>query len=110
MEIQVVLVLCSTSLAMLGCEERPLGTCDPSSCTGCCGGEECQSGWGDRHCGAGGEHCVDCTTSGLVCTPSRTCGPYCGPETCAGCCDAFGACQNGDSEQACGQPGEPCED
>lgn len=35
--------------------------------------------------------------------------PPCGPATCAGCCDAEGACVTGDDDDACGEDGGACD-
>ncbi|MBX3126983.1 MAG: hypothetical protein KF718_09715 [Polyangiaceae bacterium] len=39
-----------------------------------------------------------------VCEPSKGCGP----DTCAGCCDALGLCRGGTEQAACGAAGQAC--
>src|SRR5690606_5693809 len=59
-------------------------------------------------CGRGGGFCSSCS-EGSTCTDGQ-CQAPCGPETCAGCCDAGGACQQGSMDAACGMGGGACGD
>jgi hypothetical protein len=82
------------------------------------------------------EYCADCTAdcTGKACGDSNGCGGTCdgpcaagtfcihglsthadgcvtcGPDTCAGCCDANGVCQTGGTQSACGSNGGACAD
>jgi hypothetical protein len=58
-----------------------------------------------------GAACKDCTTNGLSCAPQGFCynGPHCGPDNCAGCCDATGVCRAGSANNNCGQFGKLCD-
>jgi hypothetical protein len=90
-----------------------LPTCGPLSCPyGCCDGSgQCRDGNTDAACGISGQSCSDCTKSGFHCAPQGFCytGPHCGPDTCAGCCDATGQCRNGATGGFCGQYGNLCD-
>jgi hypothetical protein len=69
-------------------------------------------------CGAFGKACQDCTQLGAEqcaavpmlfggqCVPLMACGP----DTCAGCCDPFGACLPGFLDTQCGDTGSACQD
>lgn len=90
-----------------------LPTCGPTTCPeGCCDPSgTCLDGRKDVACGTVGAACKDCTTTGLACAPQGFCydGPHCGPDNCAGCCDATGVCRPGSANVNCGQFGKLCD-
>jgi hypothetical protein len=90
-----------------------LPTCGPTTCPeGCCDSEgTCLDGRKDKACGVVGASCTDCTQTGLTCAPQGFCynGPHCGPDNCAGCCDATGICRPGSASNNCGQFGKLCD-
>ncbi|MFW5739211.1 MAG: hypothetical protein ACOC1F_02475, partial [Myxococcota bacterium] len=90
------------------------GECDPWNCSGCCDAYG-QCNWGGEAwaCGSEGSWCQDCSAKGQSCDPySFTCtsGEECGPWNCNGCCDAYGYCNGGGDDWACGWGGGPCDD
>src|SRR5579884_1884230 len=72
----------------------------------CCAGLVCaEGGPGDaRRCTAQPPAPTTTTTT----TTAATTPPPCGPATCAGCCDASGACRPGTADVACGAGGRAC--
>jgi hypothetical protein len=85
------------------------GPCDATSCpSGCCQGNQCQSGNDDSACGSGGSTCAACQP-GTQCS-AGTCqaGAACGPFNCSGCCDANNNCATGTTGAACGANGGSC--
>ena len=102
-------------------------TCVDQSCTipvsafcqcdyGCCDAlNRCQPGSANAQCGTGGDACSDCTADGLQCIGQgcvdKTDVSVCDVETCpTGCCDLFGACQQGIANTMCGGFGADCQD
>jgi hypothetical protein len=46
---------------------------------------------------------------GLAACPNNgSAPPICGPQTCSGCCDGLGVCQDGSDAGACGTDGGTC--
>ncbi|MBN2498152.1 MAG: hypothetical protein JXR96_26415 [Deltaproteobacteria bacterium] len=103
--------------------------CNAETCPdGCCTGATCHSPPALAHCGLLGEACVDCDAlrsdncspagaclcgTRAACRPGQRCSAgacICDPASCAGCCDAAGACRGGDEDALCGAGGAPCED
>lgn len=86
------------------CEAPP--SCSPATCAGCCDGDTCLDGDTNAACGSGGFLCQ-------ACAPGESCRDgFCElpcDESCAGCCDATGACQGGTDASACGSAGASCE-
>lgn len=81
--------------------------CGPSTCAGCCEGDECFAGTDPNECGTSGEACQHCAASGLACNSQQCTQPGCGPQNCAGCC--FGdQCVGGTDQTACGVGGQVC--
>ena len=89
--------------------------CGPANCAGCCSrlfAATCEIPAAQalppltRTCGLGGVKCDECeddeTCEGGVCTKTGCL------QTCEGCCDRTGVCQPGDTDLACGNPGELC--
>lgn len=62
-------------------------------------------------CGDQGQKCTDCTQAGQSCAAQGFCysGQHCGPDNCAGCCTATGACRAGSSSLRCGEYGALCD-
>jgi len=88
--------------------------CNPANCNGCCDPQgNCLGGYDEAQCGFGGRRCLDCSTLGAQCefgsctTPdgSTPCS-----QSCAGCCDVGGNCQNGYANTQCGELGNRCQD
>lgn len=75
-------------------------------CAGCCEDGICKDGVEAGACGSGGGACESCN-GGATCREGK-CVAACGPDTCAGCCDADGQCRAGSSSGACGSGGEAC--
>jgi hypothetical protein len=89
--------------------------CNPTNCNcGCCDDRgKCLAGLDAGQCGTGGRRCVDCSTNGNECLDGVCTLPDGGKpcsQTCAGCCDAAGACQPGFTDSQCGQIGGTCLD
>ena len=88
--------------------------CGPWNCDGCCDYYGyCNWGGDDWACGWGGNYCDDCWSMGAVCDPYQAaCIPQqdCGPWNCDGCCDAYGYCNWGGDNWACGMKGDACND
>jgi hypothetical protein len=88
-------------------------SCGAFTCPdGCCDATgKCRSGRANDACGTNGQSCRSCADSGLSCAPQGYCytGPHCGPDNCAGCCNASGVCESGSSNVACGQFGKLCD-
>jgi hypothetical protein len=88
-------------------------SCSSTTCpNGCCDASGvCHDGRADGACGTGGQACSNCAQAGQACAPSGFCynGPHCGPDTCAGCCAADGACRPGSGPANCGSFGALCE-
>jgi hypothetical protein len=59
--------ICGGGLKDLGTNDKPAGSC-ATTCSGCCVGETCVSAPTDAKCGTKGAACVDCTTTGKVCS------------------------------------------
>src|SRR4029077_1349135 len=72
-----------------------VGTCDPTSCAGCCAGSICKDGNADGECGHGGTVCATCP-SGVACGTGTcgTCGGK-GQACCGGACAAPLVCNGG---------------
>jgi hypothetical protein len=88
----------------------PPGTCDPTTCPGCCLQGICFKGDTALACGLHGSDCAACTGS-QVCSSLGICAnpPQCDIANCAtGCCDSQNACQPGKNATACGTGAEPC--
>lgn len=103
--------------------------CSATNCPGCCQGDTCRSGVGNDACGQAGAACVDCATTGAVCSGStRTCLTSCTPNCtgkcagaddgcngtcqvndCRGCC-VGDQCAPGISNAVCGKDGSQCSD
>jgi hypothetical protein len=89
------------------------GACGPETCGGCCDQNgNCQPGDLTNACGFGGNACAFCPPN-FSC-PQGFCelptdGGFCGPQNCAGCCDANNNCQAGDTSMACGLGGQMCD-
>ncbi len=85
------------------------GSCSPKNCSGCCGDDGvCRKSTDLLHCGLDGGHCVGCP-SGTACQKGAcVVAPTCGPQNCAGCCDANGNCNAGMSNANCGVGGVQC--
>jgi hypothetical protein len=88
------------------------GTCTPVTsscgpCAGCCTSNGfCQGGDSDLSCGKGGAPCRQCANS-EVCKDQACI--QCSPDNCTGCCDSFGECVSGLSDEFdCGRGGETC--
>lgn len=90
------------------------GKCDPTNCSGCCVGDQCLTGREAAACGAKGSQCTTCAV-GQTCTGVPGGGgfcqgtPSCGPQNCAGCCNAQGQCVTGADAVACGRQGSACQ-
>jgi hypothetical protein len=89
--------------------------CDPSNCDGCCVGDQCLPGTIASACGVKGAQCRTCA-AGQTCqslggaTGGQCTGtPACGPQNCAGCCNAAGQCVAGNDTTACGRLGQLCD-
>lgn len=97
--------LCDPTLHACG---NTVAVCDPSTCSGCCEGNECLVGTDPNECGLNGQACLHCESSNLACSPQQTCvQPPCGSQTCSGCC--FGdECLSGTDPAACGIQGAVC--
>ncbi len=91
----------------------PPQSCGPMTCPdGCCTDGVCVDGTSEDACGTGGAICTQCK-AGTACDPvSRICvdAQKCGPWSCDGCCDAYGACNWGGEDWACGSGGQLCVD
>ncbi|MGA7120879.1 MAG: hypothetical protein WBY94_12320 [Polyangiaceae bacterium] len=95
------------------CVSLPWCTCT----SGCCDPQgHCHPGSLDTQCGGSnnsGSYCVDCTTSGWVCSQQMCTPPpatACNATTCpTGCCDQNDQCQPGASSLACGSAGANCQ-
>ncbi|MDF2693309.1 MAG: hypothetical protein K0S65_1692 [Labilithrix sp.] len=95
---------------------RACGTsrCDASNCDGCCVGDKCLPGEVASACGSKGAQCDSCA-AGQVCTVMSGGGgrcegtTACGPQNCAGCCNAAGQCVAGNDTTACGIKGQQCD-
>jgi hypothetical protein len=87
--------------------------CGPSNCAGCCTQEgACITNIWDRQCGAGGQICTDCTTSGRGCNETGQCQEpdACNAANCPdGCCVGDECVAPGDSDDACGTSGTQCQ-
>lgn len=103
----------------MGCDPysyacMPMQDCGPWNCDGCCDAYGyCNWGGDDWACGWGGGFCDDCWSMGMTCDPyQNACVPQqdCGPWNCDGCCDAWGYCNWGMDDWACGGKGQACED
>ncbi len=93
------------------CQTPPPPPCGPTTCTGCCFNGLCAVGSQDTACGTNGGTCSDCSRSTRVCTAGACATPPpppCGPQNCAGCCDATGTCQAGFLNGECGSQGLAC--
>ncbi len=101
-------ILVCVSTLCVACSDRPVGSCSPDNCEGCCQAGACREGDLDSTCGTGGQQCADCAAGGQVCTPARVCGSDCGSHNCDGCCDDTGQCLPGDEAGACGTQGALC--
>jgi hypothetical protein len=87
--------------------------CGPWNCQGCCDGNgACQQGIFDNQCGQAGQSCFNCEGQGEKCEAQQCVFPTtCNPQTCGfGCCDQFGNCQPGFSNNECGAFGGSCTD
>jgi hypothetical protein len=89
-------------------------TCNTSNCGGCCVGNACVSGHDTTECGAGGQACANCETTGGICLTVSPQGGACevaggcSPQNCSGCC--FGnACLPGTDPTECGYNGLLCQ-
>jgi hypothetical protein len=91
------------------CEAQPCGI---GTCNGCCRNGKCDnSGTSNTSCGSGGINCTDCTTSGEICTTSRSCDKVpCDYAHCASGCCQNGKCMQGDGDNACGSGASGCFD
>lgn len=87
----------------------------PCDCpTGCCDAQNtCQPGGSNTLCGGGNVGCEDCTSFGLVCQGqacvTATEGGPCNQQSCSGCCDSLGVCQQGVTGTVCGGSGTACQ-
>lgn len=106
-----------------GTQTCQLGTCTgsvtprPTQCgdcqTGCCKGTVCAPGTDDGACGGGGQSCVDCEMSQLVCdAQERRCTLPATADPCEGCtgCCTNTRCEEGTADTACGKGGARCLD
>jgi hypothetical protein len=88
--------------------------CGPWNCQGCCDSSgTCQQGIFDNQCGQVGQACFNCEQQGEKCENQQCVPPTqaCNAQTCGfGCCDQFGFCQPGFSNNACGGFGGFCTD
>ncbi len=88
--------------------------CDPTTCAGCCVGDQCLTGVAPTACGSKGGQCQNCQALGTTCDPvpggGGACqGPgRCGPQNCGGCCDMLGLCTEGIDDTSCGRGGQDC--
>lgn len=81
--------------------------CTPTSCAGCCIGNQCVTTTSSGACGTGGRACLDC---GMTACNGGQCGQStCNAATCpTGCC-AGATCLSGRTQTACGIGGMACE-
>jgi hypothetical protein len=89
----------------MGGQSCVLGECRDAACMQCVSGTSCVASVDDSHCGSSGITCTDCTANGATCNAGSG---VCQGGTCGGCRDAFGRCQAGDANGACGSVGNPC--
>jgi len=81
--------------------------CNETTCRGCCSDTKCFPGTDVNGCGFGGQACVSCEASSLVCSAAQSCAKPCGPANCSGCCVGE-TCMPGTDPYACGQGGGQC--
>jgi hypothetical protein len=86
--------------------------CGPSTCSGCCFGDQCLSGTDPAACGIKGAVCGNCLASGGKCVSEGTGGVCqgqvtCNASNCQGCC-AGTTCLPGNSGTECGISGQQC--
>jgi hypothetical protein len=81
-------------------------TCNASSCSGCCEGDQCKTGTSTTACGKSGAPCKKCGT-GESCAQGL-CTTVCSSSTCTGCC-ASNLCKPGTELAACGKAGGACQ-
>jgi hypothetical protein len=89
------------------------GVCNVETCpSGCCDSfGVCQQGITGLQCGTAGTNCQTCLNSSETCVNQQCAsadGGACGPNTCGGCCDAFGNCSQTSSDTQCGFGGRSC--
>jgi len=86
-------------------------TCNAANCGfGCCEGNTCVPGTSSAACGFGGQPCESCQSFGETCQ-GQTCQAQtqCNAQNCGfGCCEG-NTCVPGDSSNACGFGGQPCQ-
>ncbi|MBX3226781.1 MAG: hypothetical protein KIT84_38820 [Labilithrix sp.] len=89
---------------------RPIETCGPANCAGCCFGNTCILATNEDFCGARGQQCQFCgpgqvcNTAGGFCEQPATCNAF----TCFGCCIGD-ICAIGSQNTACGFNGQQCQ-
>lgn len=81
-------------------------TCS-ADCAGCCTDGVCKKGDDALACGTGGGACESCQGD-ATCTGGKCAATACGPDNCAGCCDADGTCNVTATKAACGKGGGAC--
>lgn len=95
----------------LGASDGCGGRCLENQCPGCCDdSNQCRPGSNGAQCGVGGLKCLDCSGLGFACLDglcAQAGSNGCSVQSCAGCCKD-GACQRGDSADACGLDGGNC--
>jgi hypothetical protein len=87
-----------------GADGAPSDEC--KDCAGCCQDGVCQSGDKSSACGGSGGACESCQGT-ATCTDGK-CTTVCGPDNCAGCCNANGTCSTANANNACGSGGAAC--
>lgn len=85
------------------------GSCDPSSCIGCCMAGTCMAGNTINACGAAGLPCVQCQ-SGEACLQGQCVKSTgkCSASTCPSGCCLGDTCTAGNTATACGKGGAAC--
>ena len=94
------------------------GACSALTCPGgCCDSSgQCEQGVVSLACGTLGTNCQNCLgsfercSSTQQCVPSANDGGLACSQSCTGCCDTTGSCQEGSLDTQCGQNGAPCQD
>ncbi len=85
--------------------------CNAKNCGfGCCEGNTCVGGTTSNACGFGGQPCQNCQAFGETCQ-GQTCQTQtqCNAQNCGfGCCEG-NACVGGNTSNACGFGGQPCQ-
>jgi hypothetical protein len=82
-------------------------TCDPTTCVGCCDGNECKGGSSVSACGTNGQACETCTGDQQCVNGTCNSATTCSAGNCNGCCKS-GVCEAGTSDSMCGDGGEVC--